>query len=155
MLGLAGVPLLGAAMAEARGFRRGGGGALQALTAGEFSLESSRIALRRANSPLVRQFAGLEAEEQLAYARALGAAPGSAPVPASKVAMLQQLQALRGRSFDAAYIRGQIMGHRQLLRINSALSRGGSSQVERSVATVAVPAIKSHLAFLSQLRGLA
>ena len=48
------------------------------------------------------------------------------------------------------------MGHRELLRINSSIAHGGAtSAVERSVAAVAAPAIKSHLAFLSQSRGVA
>ncbi len=81
--------------------------------------------------------------------------PGSVPPSPAHATMLAQLRTLGGRAFDAAYLRGQILGHEELLHLNARLANGGPNQVARSVATVAVPSIETHLAILSRLRGVA
>ena len=49
------------------------------------------------------------------------------------------------------------MGHQELLQLHQTLAQSGSTQADRILATVAVPAIKSHLAMLQgiqqQMRG--
>ena len=56
---------------------------------------------------------------------------------------------------STAYLRGQILGHEDLLRLNERLAGAGPNQIARSVATVSVPAIETHLAILGRLRGVA
>lgn len=152
ILAVAATPLAVGA-AQARGHSGGGDGVLvRALSAGGFSLQTSLIALRRARDPDLRRFARLEATEQRAYARAVGAVPGSVPPSPAHAAMIAQLRALGGRAFDAAYLRGQILGHEELLRLNERLASAGPDQVARSVATISVPAIETHLAVLDRIR---
>lgn len=132
----------------------GGGDSLKlrALEGGGFALQSSQIALQRSRSPRVRQFAELESNEQIAYANSVGAQPGSVPPRPDHAQMLQELSSLSGPRFDAMYIRGQIMGHQELLQLNTAIAQGGGNAIDRAVANVAVPSIQTHLVILSALR---
>ncbi len=153
ILAAAVTPLAAGAAGARVSYSSGGGNRLlvKALSAGGFSLQTCLLALRRARNPDLRGFARLEASEQRAYARALGAVPGSVPPSPAQAAMLAQLRTLGGRAFDAAYLRGQILGHEELLHLNAGLANAGPNQV----ATVAVPSIETHLAILSRLRGVA
>ena len=120
---------------------------------GGFSLQTSQLALKRAQNARVRDFAQLEANEQTAVAAALGAQPGSVPPGQDEAAMLQQLASLSGREFEHMYVEGQIKGHRQLLELNQA-NEGSGDPVSRAVAIVSVPSIQTHLQILSGLRGV-
>ena len=72
------------------------------------------------------------------------------PDQASKVA---RLQTLRGHAFDRAYLGDQIAGHRELLALNSNEIQTGADTRNRTVATLAVPAIETHLDMLRRLSG--
>ena len=49
------------------------------LMTGGFAMQTSQVALERSRNPLIREFAQLEINEQIALAAALGASPGSTP----------------------------------------------------------------------------
>ena len=120
-----------------------------------FALATSQLALQRAESPMARTFAQLEAEEQMAFAEArrMGGLPVPSPsmMDAQKQQMVQQLQTMSGSQFDRMYVQGQIMGHNELLALNSAYAQAGFDTQGRSVATLAVPSIQTHLTILSRL----
>ena len=126
-----------------------------------FALATSQIALQRAENATVKTFAQLEAEEQQAFAQARQMAGLPVPSPsmmdAQKQQMVQQLQSLSGGQFDRMYIQGQTTGHQELLQLHQAMAQSGATREERMLGTVAVPAIKSHLAMLQgiqqQMRG--
>jgi putative membrane protein len=122
------------------------------LMTGGFAMQTSQAALERSRNPMVREFAQLEINEQMALAAALGAAPGSTPLRPDHAQMLQQLQSMTGRSFDRMYVQGQIMGHNEALALTSAYAQSGFDTQGRSVATLAVPSIQTHLTILSRLR---
>jgi putative membrane protein len=122
------------------------------LMTGGFAMQTSQAALERSRNPLVRQFAQLEINEQMALAAALGASPGSTPLRPDHAQMLQQLQSMTGRSFDRMYVQGQIMGHNEALALTSAYAQSGFDTQGRSVAILAVPSIQTHLTILSGLR---
>jgi putative membrane protein len=125
---------------------------MMALMGGEFAMQTSQLALERSRNARVREFAQLEINEQLAYAAALGARPGSASLRPDHAQMLQQLQGMTGSSFDRMYVQGQIMGHEELFALNSAYAQAGYDTQGRSVAILAVPSIQTHLTILSRLR---
>ena len=58
-----------------------------------------------------------------------------------------------GGGFERMYVQGQIMGHRELLNLNSSYLRGDPQL--QSVAQMSVPIIQRHLAILSNLREMA
>ena len=121
-----------------------------------FALATSQLAMQRAGSPLARTFAQLEAEEQTAFSEARRMAGVPVPSPslmdAQKQQMVQQLQTMSGPQFDRMFIQGQLMGHQELLQLHQTLAQSGSTQADRILATVAVPAIKSHLAMLQGIQ---
>ena len=127
---------------------------LMALMGGDFAIRTSQLALQEGQSAGVRQFAPLEINEQAAIAASLSAAPGSAPLRPDQAAMIQQLAALpAGPRFDAMYVRSQIMGHRELLALNTGyLQSGLRDSVSTAVANVAVPSIQTHLSILNRLQ---
>lgn len=143
-LGLAGVVSTLSAPARALG----GTGSVAVLEAGGFSLQTSQLALERARSTRLRDFAQLEANEQMAVAAAMGATPGSVPLRPDHAAMLQELASMSGSRFDAMYLRGQIAGHRELLALNEPLSRGAGGGSEQAVALISVASIQTHLYML-------
>ena len=59
---------------------------------------------------------------------------------------------MSGAQFDRMYVQGQVMGHQELLQLHQTLARSGATQADRMLATVAVPAIKSHLAMLQGIQ---
>jgi putative membrane protein len=125
-----------------------------------FALETSRIARSRAANALVRNFAELETEEQQAFAAARARAGLPAPNPQmmdaqkqqKKQQMVQQLSGQSGAGFDRMYIQGQIMGHQELQQLHAALAQSAPTREERMLGTVAVPAIRSHLAMLAGIQ---
>ena len=122
------------------------------LMTGGFAMQTSQVALERSRNPRVQEFAQLEINEQVALAAALGARPGSTPLHPDHAQMLQQLQSMTGRSFDRMYVQGQITGHNEALALTSAYSQSGFDTQGRSVATLAIPSIQTHLTILSRLR---
>jgi putative membrane protein len=128
-----------------------------ALSASTFSLTSSRMAAQKASNPMVRQFAMLEATEQEAVMEAMRMAgvtiPAQVPVPQAKLQMAQALEAASGQAFDREYLRGQKMGHEELLAIHQRIAQGGSSPAERIIGTLSVPAIRTHLAMIEMMIG--
>ena len=150
---IAGLGIFGVASALARpASALGEAGSAAILEAGAFSMQTSQLAQERSRNSAVRQFAELEANEQAATAAALGVQPGSVPIRPERAAMLQQLSGLSGSRFDAMYIRGQIMGHQELLALNQAAVKAGMGGREQAVALVAVPAIQTHLYLLQGMR---
>ncbi|MBR0664480.1 DUF4142 domain-containing protein [Roseomonas hellenica] len=132
-----------------------------ALSAGAFSMQSSELAKTRATSPALKQFAELESEEQRAVMQALQIVgvplPSAVQLPAEKAEMLRRLQAASGAEFDRMYLAGQVAGHQELLQLHIAAAGNSPTPGERAISTVAVPAIRSHMAWLqgvqAQMRG--
>lgn len=125
-----------------------------ALAGGTFALNSSQLAATRAEHAGLRAFAGFEVAEQQALLQAMQLAglplPATVMMPGEKLRMMQQLQELQGRAFDAMYLRGQITGHEELLAAHQALRAGGSRE-ERVISTLAVASIEQHLAMLKAM----
>lgn len=122
-----------------------------------FALATSQLALQRAENPLVRTFAQMEAEEQMAFteARRMAGLPLPSPsmMDSGEQRLMQQLQSAgAGAAFDRMYVQGQITGHNELLGTQSAIAQSGATKEERMLATVAVPAIKSHLSMLTGIQ---
>ena len=134
------------------GLDQGAGYRLADLMGGEYSIETSKLALQRSRSAAVRRFAQLEIDEQVSVAAALGASPGSVAPRPDQAALVQKLAATRSGAFDHAYIMGQIKGHHELLAVNTQAISSPADPAIRRVATLAVPTIKTHLAILHQLR---
>ena len=121
-----------------------------ALTVGALALETSHIARARSPNPDVRAFARSEINEQRGIAASLSGT-GIAPVLGRReAAMIERHRALPpGLAFDRTYVRGKIMGHRELFAVNAAYARSGDEPELVAVARGALPLIRRHLGILN------
>lgn len=151
LFALAGALPLAAGLGGRAEAQLGGDMRMMALMGGEFSLQSSQLALQRSRNARVRQFAQLESNEQIAYAAAMGSGPGAVPLRQDHAALLEQMSRSSGAAFDRLYLQGQMAGHRELFQINQSMAQGGADPVGRAVATVAVPSIQTHMTMLGAM----
>jgi putative membrane protein len=124
----------------------------QMLGSMALSLATAQLAERMGENPAVKAFGALEAEEQAAFTQARQMAglrvPSIELMTEQQRQMLMQMRDMRGAEFDRAFVRGQVTGHQELLRLHQEAARNPTSREEGMLATVAVPAIKSHLVML-------
>ncbi len=140
----------------------------QTMMVGSVALQTSEIALQKAQDEDVKQFAKFEADEQKGLAEVLRSmlepagtaspqgAAGAAPQPdqkhATMIQTLQQEQA--GDAFDKDYVKGQLEGHRELLQIQERFIQGRSQNREAmNVAKLAAGHIREHIQVLEDLQG--
>jgi putative membrane protein len=78
-----------------------------------FALATSQLALQRGENAVVKTFAQLETEEQMAFteARRMAGLPVPSPslMDAQKQQLVQQLHSLSGAQFDRMYVQGQVI----------------------------------------------
>lgn len=138
-------------------------------TAGGMSLETSRTALKKAQSLKVKEFAQLEVSEQETIADILKSmrdqstpASGQVKAPSAEVvqtnldakgqAMMEKLQkAEAGAGFDREYIQGQIEGHKELLQIQETYLKSGKDRENLNVTKLMRGQIKEHLILLHEI----
>lgn len=138
-------------------------------TAGLMSLETSRIALKKAQHPKVKEFAQFEVDEQETIADVLKSmrdqstpASGQVKAPSAEVTqtnldakgkqMVEKLQkAEAGAGFDREYVQGQIQGHQQLLQIQETYLKSGKDRENLNVTKLMRGQIKEHLALLQDI----
>jgi putative membrane protein len=137
----------------------------QTMMVGSVALQTSEIALQKAQDEDVKQFAQFERDEQTTIAEVLRsmmepagtASPqGAAAQPqldqkhAEMVQKLQQAKA--GEAFDKEYVKGQIDGPQELLQIQERFLQGRpQSREAMNVAKLARGHIKEHIAMLKDL----
>jgi putative membrane protein len=114
-----------------------------------FEIESSRMALQRAQQPMNRMHAEMMIRDHTNMSAQLQAAAASAGLVVPRqmlpmhVAMLNELS--RASDFDATYRRQQILSHEQSLRLMDNFARNGDVPQLRGVAAAAVPVVRGHL----------
>ena len=139
----------------------------QTMMVGSVALQTSEIALQKAEDEEVKHFAKFEADEQKGLAEVLRsmlepagtASPqggaGAAQPDQKHAAMIQKLQqAKAGDVFDKEYVKGQLDGHRELLQIQeSFLQARPQSREAMNVAKLAAGRIREHIEMLEDLQG--
>jgi putative membrane protein len=120
-----------------------------------YEIESSRMALQRAQVQAHRSHAELMIRDHMNMSTQLRAAASSAGlgVPTTMLpmhaAMLNELS--RSSNFDATYRRQQLLSHQQSLALMENYSRRGNVPQLRGVAAAAVPVVRGHLENLRRL----
>jgi putative membrane protein len=139
------------------------------MKVGALSLAASRIAEKKANGPMVKQFAMLETAEQETIADVLmsmkkseSAARGAlATISDAEVRdmldadgrrMLEMLEGLSGEAFSKQYVAAQIEGHRMLLGIQEDYLKSGENREHLGITKLARGQIKEHLVLLDDIR---
>jgi len=125
---------------------------MMAAAGDQFEIQSSQIALLKAVSPDVRNFAQTLINDHTMMSSKLSAAAFSAGLaaPAPMLTAIQQqmiieLQAAPIFNFDQLFLRDQIMAHEMALALHSNYASAGDTPALRVVASSAVPIIQSHL----------
>ena len=120
-----------------------------------YEIESAQLALQRATSRRVRDFAAMVldahkgASMQLSLAgRRLNLLP-SATLNAAHQAMMDELRATPG--FDSAYVEQQMAVHRDALSLHRNYAALGTSPTLRPVAASLVPVFQRYLRLLGNL----
>ena len=131
---------------------------MDTMKTGTLSLEMSKIAVQKASSAKVKEFAQLETAEQETVGDVLkaikAAASDMAPAPeldATQTAILQKLQQAKGTAFDREYVQGQVQGHQELLKVQETYLAAGKHLDSTNVAKLARGMIREHLTLLQDL----
>jgi putative membrane protein len=146
----AALPAAGAALAQEA--MEMGDMEMAVLEAGTFSMMTSQLALEKGQADAVKVFAELETSEQMAVARAFGAEGAEIALREDHQAILDQLNALEGAEFDAAYLDAQIAAHEEGRPIFEQYAESGEMEMGRGATMVGVPSIDSHLVMLRSFR---
>jgi len=126
---------------------------MMAAAGDQFEIQSSQIALIKAVSPDVRNFAQKLINDHTMMSSKLSAAAIAAglaaPVPVLNVDQQQMINDLQAAAsslnFDQLFLRDQIIAHELALALHSNYATAGDTPALRVVASNAVPIIQQHL----------
>lgn len=127
-----------------------------------YEIQSSKLALRRATSPQVKELAAkmitdhttsthhLKAALEMNETRGVKRPPTE--LDARRRKMLDTLDAAPSDKFDAMYLDQQVMAHQEALTLMTRYFSDGDNPQLRSVAAGAAPVIYRHLAHVKALK---
>lgn len=126
----------------------------------QFEIQSSQIALSKAQNPAVRQYAQMlithhtqTSQQVIAAAQASGMTPPPPMLLPMQQRMIDQLQSASTANFDRTYITQQVPAHEMALALHSNYARSGDTPALRTVAQGAVPVVQQHLDEARRMRG--
>lgn len=129
---------------------------MDAAASNMFEIESSELALQRAQSAWAKQFArDMITDHKAAQAELMTLARQKRVtlperLPSKHRSMIDRLSRLNGEAFDAQYRAMQIQGHQETARkMETQIKRGNDSMV-RNYAVKMLPAVKMHLKHAQQ-----
>jgi putative membrane protein len=131
----------------------------QAVSANQFEIESSQLALQASQNAGVRNLANMLIADHTQLGQQVTAAAMSArlqpPPPTllpAQQAMLDQLRAAgTGTGFDMAYQQAQVQAHQQAIGLMQNYATGGDVPALRTAAGGAIPIMQRHLAMAQSL----
>lgn len=134
---------------------------MMAASSDMFEIESSRLALQRAQRPEVRQYAQMliqhhtmTSQQLMAAARSAGMTPPPPRMMPKEQRMLAELREANGAAFDAMYIRQQVPAHEMALALHQNYATSGDTPALRTVAASAVPLVTQHLQQAQQMMSM-
>jgi putative membrane protein len=130
----------------------------QAAIGGMAEVQAGKMAVAKGGSTSVKEFGQHMIDDHVPNNQALMtlAQQKGAAVPASldhahekQVTMLQKET---GRSFDKAYIHGQIIGHEQMAQVMAVELKSGADPDLKAFAQKTLPVVEEHLKMARQLK---
>lgn len=124
-----------------------------------FEIQSSQIALEKAQNSEVRAFAEMMIAEHTAMNEKLLAAMTEAALPfappndidQSSAEKMDDIRTITADQFDRTYLRWQIQTHQVSEALFAAYAEGGDNEVLKRFAAEGLPAIQQHLVRLQEL----
>lgn len=134
----------------------------QVMISDTFEMESSRLALEKSRSSAVQQFArSMINDHGKTSARLKELTTGSTAAPSQPTmpgmldtrhrAMLEQLSAASGPTFDQMYVQLQIQAHEEAVQLFGNYAQTGTDPSLRTFAAQTLPTLEAHLAAARQL----
>jgi putative membrane protein len=132
----------------------------QAAAANQFEIESSQLALQKAQNDKLKQHAQRMigdhtkiADEMKQTLRQANLPEPPAQLPPEQQKQLDQLKNKTGAAFDRSYYMGQLSGHRKAVGLIGGYARSGSNPDLKKLAAKTLPVIKEHLKALEAMPG--
>lgn len=124
-----------------------------------YEIQSSELALRKAQSPAVKQFAEQMIRDHKDTSAKLNAAIASARLSAApptgldarRQAMLDALDNQTGAAFDSAYLEQQTAAHQEALALHSGYAARGDNAALKTLAAATTPRIQHHYDMVKQI----
>lgn len=131
---------------------------VQAAQSDMYEIRSSQMALSKASSQQVKDFAKMMVSDHTMTSQKLKDALSSANQPPPPMAlddrrkgMLDQLSHASGADFDRMYIQQQLMAHQEALTLHQSYAANGDERSLKVVANATVPIIQHHLSMLQAM----
>ncbi|WP_081176879.1 DUF4142 domain-containing protein [Rhizobium rhizosphaerae] len=132
--------------------------AKMAGSSNQFEIESSRLALERAQSADVKTFARQMVEDHTKAGKAMMKAAAmkrpADPTPAlapKHAAMLEQLQGAKRAQFQMLYVDMQVQAHEEAVALFTHYAKNGDDAALKSFAAETLPVLEMHRKHVMQL----
>lgn len=124
-----------------------------------YEIESSKLALTKAQSPAVKKFAQQMIDDHSATTAKLKAAIAAqrlemtppAALDDRRSGMIENLKGMTGRDFDRAYLDQQTAAHQEALILHRGFAQGGDNAALKALAAETAPKVEHHLTMVKQL----
>ena len=130
-----------------------------AASANLFEIESSRLAVSRSQSAVIKEFADrMIGDHTRAANRArqvvaeIGATMPTAMLESQHQKQLDTLKAVPNQEFDKAYVEAQYTAHVEAIALVRGYARSGDNERLKALATELLPMLTSHLDHIAGLR---
>ena len=128
----------------------------QAANSNMFEIQSSQLALDKAQDNRIRDFAQSMIKDHTAASDKLKAAAQNQTVPTTldqeHTRMLQQLQQASGNDFNRSYVQMQFDGHQKAVALFEAYGQNGDDPQLKQFAQQTVPTLREHLQHVTDIR---
>lgn len=131
----------------------------KASASDQAEMQSSQLALQRAQDPAVKMFARwmitdhtMSTAQLKTIAQSANLQMSTAP-DAQQQQMLHQLQAANGAQFDQQYVAGQVQAHQQAVQLFQQVAQSAGDDPFRTFAQMMLPAMQAHLQAAQDLQG--
>jgi putative membrane protein len=125
----------------------------QSAIGDQFEIESSKLALQKTRDPAIKSYAQEMVDEHTASTNKLNEAAKTAKIDMAARQRLDRqhqetlavLGSKSGPQFDQAYMRAQLLGHREALNLQKAYGESGDNPALKAHAQGVQPTVQHHL----------
>lgn len=112
-----------------------------------FEIQSSRVALEKAQNEAVKSFAQTMIQDHTAATERMKALGGRMPtkLDARHAGMVKTLRSTPAARFDQAYLQAQVKAHEETVALFESYARSGTDPQLKAFATEMLPTLQGHL----------
>jgi putative membrane protein len=120
-----------------------------------FEIESSKLALSKAEDPQIKQFAQKLIDDHMASSKKLMSVADQKPpamLDRKHAVMLEKLKAASGKAFTQAFVSMQVQAHKEAIDLFERYSKQGDDAKLKAFATQTLPTLRAHLQDVERLQ---